>query len=336
MQETYPKENKSVSLGVVLTVALFVSVFTPNFYTAASGPTDYLRLALGGAGSAFLISTCGWLVGLIPLLPAYLIAWLMSGSPIAALGALAIVPPAVGFALVFKRRLSRFAAVSLVAAVYTLTVFLFVSLPVLDHVGTLSLDAFKATYPAFFEALQQAMRDAFTVTLAGQNIPFFTEENALAYVEVIVSMLPGVVVMLSYLLAYFSGTVYHILLSVTRAEKPLPTLWKQPPMPLLSALFVISVVLSVLADFTHPLWMISANLMMALFFPLFMLGLTSIFEIRLVDGAPRPRLLRTVLLFVTMLSGAFIPLLLCLIFGLYDSIRSLFVKPPAASSSNQP
>ena len=74
------------------------------------------------------------------------------------------------------------------------------------------------------------------------------------------------------------------------------------------------------------IWLTTANLCLMLLPFFFVAGVSSAFEPRIVNGKIRPRFLRGFTLFFSIFFGIFGPIVVSLVFGLYDSILTLFPK----------
>ena len=324
-----PRQPFSVTIAVLFLVSLlsprWQGVFFPMFQNGVTFDlSQFISLAACGAGAAWLFYTVGWGAGFLVAIPSFFVGYLSTHSLLYACGSLVFLPLGLALALVSQKRIPRATAVTVSSLFLVLCLGLSLLLPVLSSSGSFSLDALKTYYATFFDDLRQVMKEAFTVEVAGRNVPFFTTNNAEAYINTIISLMPGLLALYMILLSFVGGLLYRALLSLTHCPSPDDKNWRLSPSPVSAVFYLLVFLICAILPSDAFIWMVSANLVLILA-PFFLIaGLSSVFEKRIIDGYFRPRILRGIVLFLSLFTGILGPLLVSLFFGLYDSIRAIF------------
>ncbi len=318
--------KKKYPVYLILSVIAIEVMTAPSF----SGSLNPLYLvaffAISCGCSAWLFFNTGYIWGILGSVLAFGISTLIGGSYISALAALALIPCGITYSLVSKRYYSRSFAMGISSAATAVIAMLSLFLNIYTKTGVFDLSAAKVVYSSFFAKLTDALASSFTVTVAGQSIPFVTAANREAYINLVISLIPGLIVTASSFSVFFGGLVYKLLLSMTGSEPPERSDWKMLPMPISAAFFCVSALLVFTAGSYMTLWLSAINVMLILFPGFFLSGWSSLSDVRIVDGFPRPRILRTVLMIFAGLTGitGFIIMPCC--FGVYDSISAVIPK----------
>lgn len=290
-----------------------------------SPPTALLSIAVGGATVAWLISSAGWLWGLLTLLPVGALSfYLADDSLLAVLHSLLYIVPGISFALVSKKRITRSLAVGISATVLTASVLLLLTLPVWQDLGRLSADAYRQYYATFFEELKETLKSSFTITVAGSEMSYVSDANADQYLNMVLALMPGIIGFASVCLGYLCGWCYKLLRRITYQAPPDYLAWRLMPSPVTGVTLVIAVLLMLLGSNVSYPWFVAVTFVLVLCPGFCLRGIASVFEIRIIDGLPRPRILRGLLLIVGMFSGLPGLVIVSSLFGIYDSIRSGF------------
>jgi len=310
----------------VIGVLLMVAVFAPDFVGGQFQFNDFIPFLLSSAGLAWLFTVGGTAIGLLSTVAAYLVSLLTTASPLYALGALMILPFALAFSFVMKQKLSRTAAVTISATGTVLFLAVSLLLPVVLSEGSLSIQAIKTYHSSFIDTLHLALKDSFTVHVAGKDVPFFTPQNAEGYVNLILGLLPGIFTLYALLVGLIGGSLFRLFLRFSHHSLPGDSLWRIRPAGVTGIYVLLVLLLTAFLPSDTLVWLTTANLCL-MFLPFFfMAGAASVFEARMVNGMIRPRFLRGFVLFFSIFFGIFGPILVSIVFGLYDSILSLFPK----------
>lgn len=316
--------------AVFLVIVLFAPQSSPDSLTFGS----FLSLAVSGAASAWIFSSVGWVIGFLTVIPvATLSFFLVDGFAPYLLCSLLYLTIGIPFSLVSKKKLTRSVAIGISAtAITTITLAMLLFQAYISQ-GSLSLGAIEACYSDFFTLLKDMLKKSFTISIAGQDVSFITDANIHQYVNIILGIIPGLFGFFAVLVGFLGGWFYKLLLNLTHSDLPDTAFWKLQPAPITGIFFTLSIIVSLFGDASPHLWLASLSVSFILLPEFCMAGVASVFEVRVVDGLPRPRLLRAILLFLGMLNGLFGFLMVSAGLGIIDSIRSAF--PTKKNDSNR-
>ncbi len=335
MSELAPKDRKRPSATSVAIACIVLLLFTPAY--SGEGPADVnlleyaLKIALCGAASAWLFRTVGWMLGSLSAIPAALLAYYLGGSVYFVVIALLYLPLGAALALVSKDKLTRSAAIAIGAGIGTVLLLSLLLIPTYFDSGTVSFSALESRYSPFFTFLKDNIKKSFVISVLGNDVSFVTDENAAYYTKQVLCMIPTLLGVAFVVIGYLSSLLYKQVLKWSRCDLPDPGRWNIDPAPI-SAAFLILAVLILSIDIGLPLqWQIGLASPGLFVLPTFcMVGFSSAFAIRIVDGLPRPRILRPVLLFFVGMSVGFLGLVgLSAAFGVFDCFRSAFPRKTA-------
>ncbi len=318
--------KKPTSACAAVAIFILTILSAPIFPTGGDSASSVLSLALSGGGTAWLFFRSGYLPGITAAVSGYFLAWYLSGSPIYAIAALSIIPCGLTYSFVSKRRLSQSRAVGISTVIISCLSFIIIFLSVFSEAGAFNLSAIKSVFSSFFEAIRAVLTESFTVTIAGQTVPFITADNTEQYINMIIGIMPGVIVMMISTLCFAAGWVYKALLALTHSEKPEPSDWKLLPAPITAAFFCIAVLFSAVSGSNTLVWLSSLNISLMLIPGFFFSGIASITEVNIVNGIPHPKILRTVLIFLAFLSGFPALIATASLFGVIDSVKTIMPK----------
>lgn len=329
MSDNSLNAKKAVPFFQAAAIFILTVISSPAFPGGNGAASSFIFLAASGGGAAWLCFKCGYVYGILSAIAGFFLNWYMQGSPVAAIAAFSLIPVGITYALVSKRRLSRSQALGISAASVSALCLAAVIIPVYQKTGSFGIAQIKAAYPGFFEKLTRALSESFTVTVAGQKVPFITADSADAYVNLIIAISPGIAVAAVIALCFAAGWVYRLLLRLSSCEPPEPSDWKLQPVPITAAFYCISVLTAAVSGSDNIIWLAAFNISAILTPWFFFSGIASVGEMRIVDGFRRPRILRPVLLFFSIFLGLPTVIGLCCIFGVYDSVKTLFPKKKA-------
>lgn len=333
MAEAFQYSKKPASVGASAAVFILTVLTAPAFPTADGNLAPLLPMVFSGGGAAWLFYRLGCLPGIAASLCGWLLGWFLTGSPVRAAAALLLIPCGIAYSHVSKRRIPRSRAVGILTAVHSSLSLLLLLLTVVLQEGSFTLNGVKTVYAPFFNALKAALTESFTVTVAGQTVPFINAANAEQYVNLIIGLMPGLIVMLFTILSFLLGWSYKALLHITRSEQPEPSDWKLLPAPLTAAFFCTALLVSAVSGSGSLICLASQNIVLMLTPGFFFAGLSSLTETTIKDGVPRPRILRFLVLFFSLLLGLPALLAAASVFGVADSIRPII---PKRKGDNEP
>ncbi len=336
MTEPRDTMRRAASPFVILSMFVITVLFAPQFSGLDVGLFDCFSLALCGASAAWLFASTKWWVGGLTAIPIALLSFYLSdGSPLVILCSLLYLPFGIGFSLVKKGSLTRGTAVGIGAFLSTAVIMASLLIPIYADQGSLSLSAIQAQYPEALDLLRALLKDSFTISIAGKEVSYISDANIHEYVNLVIAMIPGLLGAVMAFVGFLCGFIFKVFLRLNPSGELEPDLWRLKPSPVTGIVFLLAVAALFFAGSAYAVWIAAICVVLALTPTLGLAGFTSVFEVRLVDGLPRRRILRGVVLFVGLLSGLFGTILVALFYGLYDClIPSLFgalkrlPKPP--------
>jgi hypothetical protein len=141
-----------------------------------------------------------------------------------------------------------------------------------------------------------------------------------------VGIIPGVLFALVSICGYIAALLYKKVIKLITGLSLSTQAWKLKIELPTAVLFILSFIVSLFTDSITAFSLAALNICIVLFPTLFMTGLASAFEPRIVNGYKLPRLLRPafllLLLFVNVIYFSF----LCTFFALYDCIKGVIPK----------
>ena len=327
--EKLARDPKSkISLQGTAVAFLVVLLFAPYFGTEVPGIRDFLSITACCAAAAWLFTFSNGIFALLTAFPVALLAlYLSEWSPWISLCSLLYLPCGYGLSLVYRKKLTRAEAVGLSAIFTTGILVLCLLIPVYLSEGSLSVGAIQRHYNGFFTPLREMLKASFTITIAGVDVSYVSDANVQFYVNLIIGIFPAFLGIVSVLMGYIGSWIFKLVAGFSRHERPDAKLWRVAPLPATGIVFLLCFLVAYFGGSLPSYLWIAAESVLLFFIPEFGLaGLSSAFEIRMVDGLPRPRILRPIVLFFAMLSGFISLVAVSAVFGLYDSIRSAFPK----------
>lgn len=318
--------KKNVPIFIAISIFVLTVLTTPSFSSSSGEGLYLITLALSGGGMAWIYHKLGYFWGFLASVVSYLLSWTICDSPILALASLSVIPCGIAYSLLSKRKLTRSYTVAVSGVSVSLIFLVIVFLTVYNQVGEFNISAIKVVFSSFFDMMRNALIESFTVTVAGQTVPFITAENADEYINLVIGIMPGVITALITVLCFFAGLIYKLILSLTHCELPYSDDWKLSPSPITAAFFCVSLLLSVAAGDANIIWLAAVNISLVLFPSFFFAGASSVMQIQIVNGIPRPRVLRRILFFGSLFIALPLTIIIAALFGVIDSIKTLFPK----------
>jgi hypothetical protein len=333
MNENRANTTPKIPLYLTASVFFLVVLLAPYSSLDDLSLTGILSLAVSGAASAWLFANVKWPVGAATAIPILLISYFLSDSSLLLLcKSLLYLVFGITFALVYRNRMTRASAVGISGIIITVTVLVMLLGPILMEQGTLSVEAIHTHYANYFEQLTEMLKKSFTITIAGSEVSYVTDTNVHQYLNMLIALTPGIIGFLSVLTGFLCGGVFKILIRLSHLDPPGDDAWKLKPAFATGVFFCLALFLCLIRSESNYSWLVAINFILFLAPEFCMAGLFSVFEIRYVHGLPRPRILRGILLFIGMLNGIEGLLLVTIMFGIVDSIRSAL---PAKKEQNE-
>ena len=326
MAESTRERNNSTPLFLTASIFIAVVLFAPVSSNDFLSLSSFFSMAASSAGAAWLFHTAGYWAGFATAIPAYLLGWYLTGSPVTAVASILFLPGAITYAMVSKRRLTRSYAVGISALIVSVTLLALLLQNVYAISGQITLSSVNTVYSPFFDQLKTTMEQTVVVTIAGREVSYITSANAEQYVNLLLGLTPGILALLSSSLGFLSGWLYKALLGLTHFEKPDIGEWKLLPTPISAAFFCISLLVYTVSGTVTFVWLTAANLALILMPGFVFAGFASATEIRMIDGFPRPRILRPLLFLLAFFSGLGVFICVAAFFGVLDSIKAILPK----------
>ncbi len=323
MCEHNATDKPKVSFRLSIAIYVLTVLFAPYVSSGSLSVTSILSLAVSGAAVAWLFSTVGWLAGISTAVPVGVLAYFLSnGSLLSILCSFLYLIFGITFALVYQNKLTRTGAIGISAVFLTIFAIFALILPVYVELGAVSASSLQQYYAEYFEKLAEMLKKSFTITVAGTEVSYISDTNIHQYLNMIIGLIPGVIGFLAILIGYICGWCYQALLHLTHQDPPDIRKWKLMPSPITALFFCVAILFTLLGSHVNYPWLVAIIFVLILCPEFCMAGLSSIFEIRYVDGLPRPRIFRGILLFIGMLNGIGGLIIVTAVLGIFDSLRS--------------
>lgn len=312
--------KREISPFLLLAAVLILTFLSPNFERLLPYPESMLSLVLCGAVSAWLFHKAPIYLGASAVFLTFLRGWYLTSSPLKALSFLLYLPIGISYTLVSRRKIKRATAAHLSGGILAIAVASVLAAVVIRRTGAFSIDAILEAFPSLFSAYRNALSSMFTVTIADVQHSYISHANIRSFYNLILSVAPGLILMGSLGVAYLSGVVYRILLTALGEELPLRSYWKLRPSLITAVYFLIALIVSLLCESVPMILATGMNVLFILAPGLLLAGIGSVFEIRMVNGLPRPRLLRPTLLLLALFIDFIALLGLLIAFACYDAV----------------
>ncbi|MBQ4065995.1 MAG: hypothetical protein IJD10_07830, partial [Clostridia bacterium] len=189
-----------------LTLALFSAaavIFSSLLGLVSMPEAMILSLMISGVSLAVLLSGSSPLLYLPVIAASPVIAWFLSGgSAVCTLLTLAGLPYGIALAFFGQGKAKRFTAVNAAAAAVTVSVIAGLLIAVYAGQGSLSLDAIQKQFPTFFDLLRKALKEAFAITIAGEQVAFVTDHHINTSLTLVIGLIPGIVGLIAVSVGY--------------------------------------------------------------------------------------------------------------------------------------
>ncbi len=323
-----------VPLFLRVSVFFLVVLFAPYDFLSDLSLTSILSFAVSGAAAAWLFVNTKWPIATATTIPVLIISHFLSdGSLLFMCCSLLYLALGITFAMVYRKRLMRAAAIGISGLVITVAVLIGLLIPILMAYGHLSVETIRAYYTDYFEQLSIMLKKSFTITVAGTEVSYVTDANVNQYLNMLIAMTPGIIGFLAVIIGFLCGGVFKILMRLSRLNLPDEDVWKLKPNVATGIFFCIALFFCLIGSDIHYPWLAATTFVLFLAPEFCMAGLLSVFEVRYVNGLPHPRIFRGILLFIGMLSGIGGLLLITALFGILDSIRTALPAKKEQSES---
>lgn len=326
MSTELSERKRSTSFFLTLAALVLITFLSPNFERLLPYPEAILNLVLCAAASAWLFDKAPVWCGAVAVILPFLRGLYLTASPLRALSFLLYLPIGLCYALVSRKKLSRSAAANLSGGFLSVAVIGVLAAAVIRRTGSFSVDAILEAFPSVFNVFRNVLSTTLTVTIAGKELSYVTSANVHAYYEMILAITPGIIVMSCLLIAYASGYVYRILLTAIGDELPDASVWKLTPALSTVLYFLAALLLSLLSVLPPLVTATATNLLLILGPGLILAGIGSVFEVRVINGLERPRLLRPALLLLCLFSGIELLIGLLISFACLDTIKAALFR----------
>ena len=236
------------------------------------------------------------------------------------------VPVGIAFLFVKRNKISKGVAVSIGAAAASAVLIGYFLIRTYIAQGQITPTAIVSTYDGFFDIIRASICSSSKVEVAGVVVPLVSVEGADKYLYSMIGIAPGIIFTFLSFVGFFASWFVKKICNLFSCSDSEFKFWRLKPSPITAILFVVSLVLSSLLGGSDAVSFTAVNLTLMLFPLLFMAGLSSAFEYRIINGIRLPRLLRPALLILALFLGTGLFIGACLMFGVYDSIKSALPK----------
>jgi hypothetical protein len=321
-------DKKLNTARTVFGVAVFIlgAVIPLNLTLCGDTVLFMIFLAAGITASCWSFSVFKPAIAVTSVILGTVVAMALQPSAFSLVCSLLSLPFGIAFSIVKKNKLSRGTAISIGAGAATLLLIAYFLLNTLVTQGSVTPSSILIAYEGFFDGIREAICSSATITVAGKTVALVTPSGADKYLHTIVALIPGVIYVTISMTAYFSAWLFKRLRKTFNYGNDHFKEWKLSPSPVTSVLFLTVMALSTVLNGADPLSYTVLNVALILSPILFMSGLNSAFESRIINGIRLPRLLRPALLIISLLIGTAAFVAVCLIFGVYDSVKTVLPK----------
>lgn len=319
-------EGKKPLLILVAVLVILNAVMCINL-TLTYDFVFFLGFMILGIAVSSLIATLGGLPALlISFAIGCLISLILLPFPLTAIKALSPLPFALTFKNVLKNKLGRSSAVAASSAVLTISFCVYFVLYTFSSQGTVTPNAIINTFPNFFRELTEIICTSTTIKVAGELVPSITPEGAVKYLVALIGIFPGIMFFIISIAGYIGAWLYKKTIKLVTGLTLTTQSWKLKAAFPTSVMFILALIVTSLSTSVSPISLASINICIIIFPALFMTGLNSAFEPKIVNGYKFPRLLRPAILFILLLFNVMYFSFACAFFALFDSIKSIIPK----------
>ena len=314
--------NKKNLLAFIITLA--VAAFSLNLSLVTDPMIFAIFYVLAAVGSAWLVSSKGYVLALLSAFIGWCAAFMLTKSPIYAILSVSYLPFSLSIPSIAKGELSRSGAIAVGAASVTLGTVITLLFVTYSRVGTISLSAIRNAFPFFFAQVSELLYESFYVEIAGSQVSLIAESNVVEYLNLIICLLPASFFALMTFGGYIIASIYKKMSEVTLAAKIDAKRWVLIPSPVTAVFFLIALITVTILDSVSIVSLTALNMFIIILPVIFLTGLFTSVSPIVSNGVARPRLLRPLTLIISVFNGVVPFALLCTVYGIFDSIKAAF------------
>lgn len=257
-------KKPSASIFLVIACFIFLGTVLCGLVAAVIGSVCILGYLLMSAKN-----TAAKALSFLPAIAAYIIAYLVIGSPIAAAIALAHIPAAIALAYSFKNRLGRVSSICRISIGIILGLTAILSAFFISRHG-LSLEALISMINSAKNSLMTTLANGL-FSVSGELFQMSrtdTEELSATVISAAFNLLPAIIVVLSNILAFFLHlTMTRIMLRSVQSKEDVKTMVSFE-MSLISAIvFLCTLLLAAILSEEITVWSVTVENLMFILMP---------------------------------------------------------------------
>lgn len=322
------REKKLGTAKTLFSVIVFIfNLIVPVNLTLCSDVGLFMIfLAVGIVASCWSFTVNKYFTAVASAISGAVLTIIVVPSIFSCICALITLPFGLSFMYVKDKRLNRGTAVSIGAGVSSALLIGYFVINTYLTQGQLTPDTIVSAYGGFFDVIRDTICSSAVIEVAGVEVPLVTPSGADKYLHAILAIIPGAMFATFSVISYFSSWIFKKLYVAFTGDGESLSEWKPRPSVITSVLFLIAMLLTYFLNGADPISYTVMNVALILAPVLFISGLNSAFEFRIINGIMLPRLLRPALLILSLLLGSGMFIALCLVFGVYDSVKTAFPK----------
>lgn len=283
-------------------------------------------LLIGIVISSWLSTFNGWIALAVSEILGVTASLLLAPTAFSVISSLSALPYAITLRYVIKGKLNRSSAIAISASLLTLSLCAYFSAYTFFSSGTLDPSSIISSFPSFFNELTEIICTSTHIKVAGEYVPSITPDGAIKYLNVIIGIIPALLFLIVSIVGYIGAWLFKKLINKVTGLTPAESVWRLTTAFPTSVFFILGLIVTSISSSVNPFSLAAINVCIILFPVLFMTGLNSAFEPKIVNGYKLPRILRPAILFLLILNNFFYFAAACALFALYDSIRGIFPK----------
>ena len=314
-------------LTILLTVMLILNIIVSINLSLANDLLFFLLFAMVGiAVSSLILTLSNPLLVLSSFFIGALISVIIEPSALTVIRSLTPLPFAFAINEVLKSKLVRSVAISISSAIVTVSFCVYFAFYTYNLQGAVTPNAIIDSFPAFFDELTEIICSSTTITVAGETVPSISPEGAEKYLVALIGVIPGVMFFIFSIIGYLGAWLYKKGVKLTTGLNVAIQSWKLSVAFPTAVTFILALIVSSLSSSVSAFSLAAANICVVLYPTLFMAGLNSAFEPKIVGGYKFPRLLRPAVLIIVLLYDVTLFFLICAFYALFDSIKGVIKK----------
>lgn len=320
----YEGKKPLIILSAIMTVLNTIIILN---LALADDFAFFLGFLIMGITIGSWISTInGFVVLSVASIVGIAISMLIVPSPITLIKVLAPIPFAVSLRSVLKSKIKRSTAIAISSSLFTITICTYFSFHAYITQGALSPKTIIDSFPLFFNELTELICESSQIKVAGELVQSITPEGAQKYLVAFVGIMPGIIFFLISIIGYIGAWLFKKSIKLTTGLYLSNPSWSLKIAFPTAIAFVIALFVAALSSSLSPLTLAALNICIIFFPTLFITGLNSAFEPKIVNGYKFPRLLRPAILLILILYNVYYFCFACAFFAIFDSIKSIIPK----------